>query len=319
MEGTPLDFRAPHAIGARINDPDQQMKYGRGYDHNWVLNASAGSLSLAARVHEPASGRVLEVLTTQPGLQFYTGNFLDGTLTGKGGKVYQQRLCLLHGDAAFPRFAESSGFSDLRAEARSQVPSNYGFSLLSAIERRRTKLLYCTNCGSANEPGAQYCTKCGAPLAALTPEPAAPAVPPAAPTPLSPVAQQPGYQPPPGGYVPQPVYPPPPYDPMAKSKLAAGLLGIFLGCFGVHRFYLGFQNIAIAQLAVGVIGLVLFPFTCGLIYLGACVWGLVDGIMILTGSISTDAQGRPLLAISPGLRGRCGDGCRESVPSPCWP
>jgi TM2 domain-containing membrane protein YozV len=81
---------------------------------------------------------------------------------------------------------------------------------------------------------------------------------------------------------------------MAKSKLAAGLLGIFLGGFGVHRFYLGFNNIAIAQLAVGVIGLVLLPFTCGLIFMGACIWGLIDGIMILTGSISTDAQGRPL-------------------------
>lgn len=159
--------------------------------------------------------------------------------------------------------------------------------------------MYCTNCGSANEPGAQYCTKCGAPLGALTPEPAVP-VPPATPepglvAPVPPPAPAPVYVPPASGYVPQPGYGPPPvYDPTAKSKLAAGLLGIFLGGFGVHRFYLGYQNMAIAQLATGVIGLILLPFTCGLIYLGACVWGLVDGIMILTGSISKDGQGRPL-------------------------
>ena len=83
-------------------------------------------------------------------------------------------------------------------------------------------------------------------------------------------------------------------DPTAKSKLAAGLLGIFLGWLGIHRFYLGYTNIAIAQLAVGVIGLILSPFTCGLLLLGASIWGLVDGIMILTGSIRTDGQGRPL-------------------------
>lgn len=155
--------------------------------------------------------------------------------------------------------------------------------------------MYCTNCGSANEPGAQYCTKCGAPLAALTPEPAGQPVPPPVPpaTPVTP--QPPPYVQPSGGYVPQPNYvPPPAYDPTAKSKLAAGLLGIFLGAFGVHRFYLGFNNIAIAQLAVGVMGLILLPFTCGLIFMGASIWGLVDGIMILTGSISTDATGRPL-------------------------
>jgi len=157
-------------------------------------------------------------------------------------------------------------------------------------------LTYCTNCGGANETGSQYCTKCGAPLGALTPE-SAPPPPPLAPAPpVAPIyPPQPQYTPPPGGYIQQPGYPvPPPYDPQAKSKLAAGLLGIFLGAFGIHRFYLGFNNIAIAQLAVGVIGLVLSPVTCGLILMGASIWGLIDGIMILTGSISADAQGRPL-------------------------
>jgi aldose 1-epimerase len=91
VEGTPFDFRKPTTIGARINQDDEQLKFGKGYDHNWVINKPAGKLGLMARVAEPTSGRVLEVLSTEPGLQFYTGNFLDGTITGKGGWVYQFR------------------------------------------------------------------------------------------------------------------------------------------------------------------------------------------------------------------------------------
>jgi aldose 1-epimerase len=91
VEGTPFDFRTPTAIGARIGQEDEQLKFGNGYDHNWVLNKAMGKLGLMARVYEPTTGRVLEVLSTEPGLQFYTGNFLDGTLTGKGGWTYQFR------------------------------------------------------------------------------------------------------------------------------------------------------------------------------------------------------------------------------------
>jgi aldose 1-epimerase len=91
VEGTPFDFRTPTPIGARIGQDDEQLKFGGGYDHNWVINKPMGKLGLMARVFEPTSGRVLEVLSTEPGLQFYTGNFLDGKLTGKGGWVYQRR------------------------------------------------------------------------------------------------------------------------------------------------------------------------------------------------------------------------------------
>jgi aldose 1-epimerase len=102
VAGTPLDFRKPTAIGARIDADDQQMKFGRGYDHNFVLNRKGGGLILAARVTEPSSGRVLEVLTTQPGLQFYTGNFLDGTIHGKAGKVYPRRSAFCMETQHFP-------------------------------------------------------------------------------------------------------------------------------------------------------------------------------------------------------------------------
>jgi aldose 1-epimerase len=96
VNGTPFDFRKPTAIGARIGQGDEQLKLGRGYDHNWVLSQSGNGLRLAARVEEPSSGRVLEVRTTEPGIQFYTGNFLDGTVKGKEGKVYGLRsgFCL---------------------------------------------------------------------------------------------------------------------------------------------------------------------------------------------------------------------------------
>jgi aldose 1-epimerase len=91
VDGTPFDFRKPTAIGARINQDDEQLKFGGGYDHNWVINKDMGQLTVMARVYEPTTGRVLEVLSTEPGLQFYTGNFLDGKITGKGGWAYQFR------------------------------------------------------------------------------------------------------------------------------------------------------------------------------------------------------------------------------------
>jgi len=91
VAGTPFDFRTPAPIGARINATDQQIAYGNGYDHNYVLDRRGDELTPAARVEEPASGRVLEIATTEPGMQFYTGNFLDGTLTGKSGHPYARR------------------------------------------------------------------------------------------------------------------------------------------------------------------------------------------------------------------------------------
>ena len=106
VAGTPFDFRAPTAIGARIDQrQNQQIRFGGGYDHNFVLNrggAAADAMVLAARVYEPTSGRTMEITTTEPGVQFYSGNFLDGSIAGKGGAVYHYRYGLALETQHFP-------------------------------------------------------------------------------------------------------------------------------------------------------------------------------------------------------------------------
>ena len=96
VEGTPFDFRQRTRIGARIDDDHVQLRRGRGYDHNWVLTHSTGGLQPAAKVIEPSTGRTMQIATTEPGLQFYSGNFLDGANTGKQGRTYRHRygFCL---------------------------------------------------------------------------------------------------------------------------------------------------------------------------------------------------------------------------------
>jgi len=108
--GTPLDFSEPTAIGARIGEEDEQLHLGSGYDHNFVLSDHDGSLRLAARVYEPTSGRVMEVLTTEPGIQFYSGNFLDGSNIGKGGTPYRHRSGFCLETQHFPDSPNQSGF-----------------------------------------------------------------------------------------------------------------------------------------------------------------------------------------------------------------
>lgn len=110
VAGTPFDFRRPTAIGARIDADNEQLKFGKGYDHNFVINRDGHSMALAARVTDPESGRVLEVLTTQPGVQLYTGNHLDGTVRGKGGKVYGPRSAFCLETQHFPDSPNQPGF-----------------------------------------------------------------------------------------------------------------------------------------------------------------------------------------------------------------
>ena len=110
VKDTPLDFTSPRKIGERIDDKYDQIALGHGYDHNFVINRKGPGMVLAARVYEPSSGRVLEVSTTQPGLQFYTGNFLDGTVTGKQGHVYKRRYAFCLETQHFPDSPNHPGF-----------------------------------------------------------------------------------------------------------------------------------------------------------------------------------------------------------------
>jgi aldose 1-epimerase len=112
VKGTPFDFTAPHAIGERIG-----LVEG-GYDHNFVLRSGGGKMALAARVFEPTSGRVLEISTDQPGIQFYTGNFLDGTVKGKGGVAYQKHFGFCLETQHFPDSPNHSNFPSTILEPR---------------------------------------------------------------------------------------------------------------------------------------------------------------------------------------------------------
>jgi aldose 1-epimerase len=102
VAGTPFDFRIPTAIGARIDMNDAQLKFGKGYDHNWVIDPPHGAATLQATVYEPETGRVLEVLSPEPGFQFYSGNFLDGSIVGKGGRRYARRAAFCVEPQHFP-------------------------------------------------------------------------------------------------------------------------------------------------------------------------------------------------------------------------
>ena len=134
VAGTPFDFRRATAIGARINGADEQLRFGRGYDHNWVLDsgggAGAGALVAAATVEDPASGRRLDIRTTEPGIQFYSGNFLDGTLKGKQGQIYGHRTALVLETQHFPDSPNHVNFPStiLRPGQRYQSRTTIAFS-----------------------------------------------------------------------------------------------------------------------------------------------------------------------------------------------
>ncbi|SFW39450.1 aldose epimerase family protein [Chitinophaga sancti] len=110
VKGTPMDFTTPTKIGERVDADFEQLKFGKGYDHNYVLNKKGNELSLAAKVEEPKSGRTLEVWTTEPGIQFYGGNFLDGTDKGKDGKTYGHREAFALETQHYPDSPNKPGF-----------------------------------------------------------------------------------------------------------------------------------------------------------------------------------------------------------------
>lgn len=131
VAGTPFDFRRPVAIGARIDQSHPQLKNGQGYDHNWVLNRSGNGLQLAARVVEPKTGRTLEIRTTEPGIQFYAGNFLDGKLTGKQGAQYKHRTGFCLETQHFPDSPNQPNFpsTTLRPGAEYRTTTVFAFGV----------------------------------------------------------------------------------------------------------------------------------------------------------------------------------------------
>lgn len=128
---TPFDFKTPVAIGSRIDKNDEQLKFGLGYDHCWVLNTAGDSLKVAATLHDPLSGRVMSVYTTEPGIQFYSGNFLDGTITGKHGVVYKKRYGLCLETQHFPDSPNHRDFPSVILEPGQiyNTQTVYGFSV----------------------------------------------------------------------------------------------------------------------------------------------------------------------------------------------
>jgi len=130
VAGTPMDFRRLTPIGPGFASGDEQIANGGGYDHNWVLNAGGGQLAKAAEVYEPTTGRVMEVFTTKPGIQFYSGNFLDGSIVGKGGAVYGKRSGLCLETQYFPNAMKHKHFPSpiLRAGETYQHTTTYKFS-----------------------------------------------------------------------------------------------------------------------------------------------------------------------------------------------
>jgi aldose 1-epimerase len=130
VAGTPLDFTKSSPIGARVEINDEQLQFGKGYDHNWVLDRQGKALELLASLYEATSGRFMEVLTTEPGLQFYCGNFLDATNKGKGGIVYQHRTGLCLETQHFPDSPNHPDFptTELKAGEKYGQTTVYRFS-----------------------------------------------------------------------------------------------------------------------------------------------------------------------------------------------
>jgi aldose 1-epimerase len=139
VAGTPFDFTRFHAIGERIRGNDQQLVFGRGYDHNWVLNAPShpGALNLAARLFDPSSGRLLTISTLEPGIQFYSGNFLDGTLYGTSGRQYRQGDGLALETQHFPDSPNKPDFPSTRIDPTHPYATTtvYNFSTVGGHRR----------------------------------------------------------------------------------------------------------------------------------------------------------------------------------------
>ncbi len=118
VEGTVFDFRTPTAVGDRVRDAsDEQIVFGRGYDHNWVISRErAAQPRMIARLEDPVSGRVMEIISDQPGLQFYSGNFFDATIVGKSGKIYRMGDAIVLEPQMFPDTPNQPDFGSVRLD-----------------------------------------------------------------------------------------------------------------------------------------------------------------------------------------------------------
>lgn len=138
VAGTDFDFRTPHAIGERVRDgADEQLRFGRGYDHNWVISRSpTAQPRLVARVEEPVSGRVMEIFSNQPGIQFYSGNFLDSTIVGKSGKLYREGDAIVLEPQAFPDTLNRPSFGSIRLDPGQTYRNRITYRFSTAPVRR---------------------------------------------------------------------------------------------------------------------------------------------------------------------------------------
>lgn len=131
VKGTPMDFTTPTAIGTRIDDNDKQLRNAGGYDHNFVLRTSGEEFRTAATIYQPTTGRKMDIRTTQPGLQFYSGNFLDGSITGKGGRRYVKHSGCCFETQHFPDSPNHPNFPStvLRAGEKYHAATVFKFSV----------------------------------------------------------------------------------------------------------------------------------------------------------------------------------------------
>ena len=163
VEGTPFDFRRETAIGERIDGDSPQLKMSAGYDHNFVLSRNGAGLAPAARVVDPKTGRTMEISTTEPGIQFYSGNKLDGSMSGKGGHVYGSRTGLCLETAAFSRLAEQAELPVDRAAAGGALQVDDGVQVRRGVSplgtdpfRRRHQRQYPISRKTCDESSKDY-------------------------------------------------------------------------------------------------------------------------------------------------------------------
>lgn len=280
VNGTPFDFNSPKTIGRDIDADDAVLKVGGGYDHCYLLKNRCGEYVKYAIAKSAKTGIRMTCYTDMPAVQFYSGNGLH--FEGKGG-YYGSRAGFCLETQAIPNnmnVAEyaSRGSSVLDKGEVYQFKAVYQFD---TDKKSEDKKMFCKNCGATLSENEKFCPNCGCSVDG------------SAPAQKKRYCRHCGNELSPNAYVCVKCGCKVESEPAAKSavggksKLAGGLLGIFLGTFGVHNFYLGYTGKAVAQLLITILS---FGMLSGV----SAIWGLIEGIMILAGSINTDGNGKPL-------------------------